>query len=81
MLKDFVSLKPGDWFIQNAANSAVGLAAIQLGREWGLKSINIVRDRDDFEAVKERMSKLGANHTGGFPYLVMRRLISGSHYL
>ena len=43
MLHDFVSLGRGDWFIQNAANSAAGRCAIQIGRELGLRSINIVR--------------------------------------
>ena len=45
MLRDFVDLKPGDFWIQNGANSGAGEAAIQLGREWGLKSINIIRDK------------------------------------
>jgi len=43
MLKDFVQLKPGDVVMQNGANSMVGLAVIQLAREMGLKTINIVR--------------------------------------
>ncbi|MEP6821803.1 MAG: 2-enoyl thioester reductase domain-containing protein [Chthoniobacterales bacterium] len=43
MLHDFVPLQRGDWFIQNAANSAAGRAAIQIGRELGYKSVNVVR--------------------------------------
>lgn len=43
MLHDFVPLQRGDWFIQNAANSAAGRCAIQIGRELGLRSVNIVR--------------------------------------
>ncbi len=43
MLHDFVSLGRGDWFIQNAANSAAGRCAIQIGRELGYRSVNIVR--------------------------------------
>lgn len=43
MLHDFVPLQRGDWFIQNAANSAAGRAAIQIGRELGLRSVNVVR--------------------------------------
>jgi len=63
MLKDFVSLKEGDWFIQNGANSGVGRAAIQLGRMWGLKSINIVRKREGKEGEKMRreLEELGAD--------------------
>jgi trans-2-enoyl-CoA reductase len=43
MLHDFVSLQTGDWLIQNAANSAAGLCVIQIARELGYKTVNIVR--------------------------------------
>jgi trans-2-enoyl-CoA reductase len=43
MLHDFVSLGDGDWFIQNAANSGAGRAAIQIAHELGLRSVNVVR--------------------------------------
>jgi mitochondrial enoyl-[acyl-carrier protein] reductase / trans-2-enoyl-CoA reductase len=43
MLHDFVELKPGDWIIQNAANSGVGRAVIQISRHLGLKTVNLVR--------------------------------------
>ncbi len=43
MLHDFVPLQRGDWFIQNAANSAAGRAAIQIGSELGFRSVNVVR--------------------------------------
>lgn len=43
MLHDFVPLQRGDWFIQNAANSAAGRCAIQIGRELRLRSVNVVR--------------------------------------
>jgi trans-2-enoyl-CoA reductase len=64
MLKDFETLEGGkDWFIQNGANSGVGRAAIQLGRGWGLKSINVIRDRDnaeETEKMKKELVGLGA---------------------
>ncbi|KUJ09239.1 NAD(P)-binding protein [Mollisia scopiformis] len=63
MLKDFESLSEGDWFIQNGANSGVGRAAIQLGAAWGLKSINVIRDRPDAavtQAMKDELLGLGA---------------------
>lgn len=31
--------------IQNGGNSAVGQAVIQIANAWGLKSINVVRNR------------------------------------
>jgi len=43
MLHDFVALRPGDWVIQNAANSAAGRAVIVIARELGFRTINIVR--------------------------------------
>jgi trans-2-enoyl-CoA reductase len=64
MLKDFAQLKEGDWFIQNGANSGVGRAAIQLGRHWNLKSINVIRARDDKAAeqkLKQELTELGAD--------------------
>jgi len=63
MLKDFETLNEGDWFIQNGANSGVGRAAIQLGKQWGLNSINVIRDRPDAsetEAMKNELLGLGA---------------------
>ncbi|GAM90556.1 hypothetical protein ANO11243_086000 [Dothideomycetidae sp. 11243] len=62
MLKDFSKLEAGDWFIQNGANSGVGRAAIQLGREWGYKSINIVRKREKgHEELVQDVKSLGAD--------------------
>ncbi|KAK5169424.1 mitochondrial 2-enoyl thioester reductase [Saxophila tyrrhenica] len=62
MLKDFVDLQPGQWFVQNGANSGVGRAAIQLGKLWGYESINIVRKRDSgMEELKQDLQSLGAD--------------------
>ncbi len=43
MLETYVDLQPGDWVIQNAANSAVGRHLIRLARARGCKTVNIVR--------------------------------------
>jgi trans-2-enoyl-CoA reductase len=43
LLHDYVDLGRGDWVIQNAANSAVGRAVIQIARELGFKTVNVVR--------------------------------------
>ncbi|KAH6706174.1 hypothetical protein VD0002_g6591 [Verticillium dahliae] len=54
----------GAWFIQNGANSGVGRAAIQLGRLWGLRSINVVRDRATpaaTAALRAELEGLGAD--------------------
>ncbi|KAK6956244.1 hypothetical protein Daesc_001518 [Daldinia eschscholtzii] len=69
MLRDYVKepgpLREGDWFIQNGANSGVGRAAIQLGRLWGYRSINVVRAREtpeDTQKLKDELLALGATH-------------------
>ncbi|MDP9097423.1 MAG: 2-enoyl thioester reductase domain-containing protein [Verrucomicrobiota bacterium] len=43
MLHDFVSLRPGEWLIQNAANSGAGQCVIQIARELGYNTVNVVR--------------------------------------
>ena len=43
LLREFVTLKPGEWLIQNSANSAVGRAVITFAHQAGVKTINIVR--------------------------------------
>ncbi|KAM4757885.1 enoyl-[acyl-carrier-protein] reductase, mitochondrial [Cyanocitta cristata] len=62
MLADFESLAPGDSVIQNAANSGVGQAVIQIARASGIKTINVVRDRPDLPELVERLMALGADH-------------------
>jgi len=44
-VKIWVCLYPGDSVIQNAANSGVGQAVIQIAKASGIKTINVVRDR------------------------------------
>ncbi|MBH9552782.1 zinc-dependent alcohol dehydrogenase family protein [Inhella gelatinilytica] len=43
LLSEFVALQPGDWVIQNSANSGVGSYVVQLAKLRGLKTVNIVR--------------------------------------
>jgi NADPH:quinone reductase-like Zn-dependent oxidoreductase len=52
MLKEFVDLQPGEWVIQNAANSGVGEYLIQLAKIRGLKTVNIVRRESAIAAVQ-----------------------------
>ena len=52
LLSEFVDLQPGDWVIQNAANSAVGGYLIQLAAARGLKTINLVRRETAIEGVR-----------------------------
>lgn len=76
MLRDFVELQPGDWVIQNAANSAVGSYLIQLAAMRGLKTVNVVRREAAVEGVRQlggdvvlvdgdKLAKRVAEATGG----------------
>lgn len=46
-------LNNGDWVIQNAANSAVGIHVIQMARHLGLKTLNVVRREELIEPLKK----------------------------
>lgn len=46
LLSEFVALAPGDWVIQNTANSAVGRYLIQLAKRRGFRTVNVVRRAD-----------------------------------
>ncbi|MGF6505805.1 zinc-binding dehydrogenase [Paraburkholderia sp. 32] len=43
ILTQFVQLKPGDWIIQNAANSSVGRAVIAIAKAKNIRTVNVVR--------------------------------------
>jgi NADPH:quinone reductase-like Zn-dependent oxidoreductase len=43
LLSDYVDLQPGEWVVQNAANSGVGRWVIAFAKTRGLKTVNIVR--------------------------------------
>ncbi|XP_030750960.1 enoyl-[acyl-carrier-protein] reductase, mitochondrial [Sitophilus oryzae] len=61
MLRDFAALKPGDTIIQNGANSACGQNVIQICRTWGIRTVNVVRDRPNIDELKNYLISLGAN--------------------
>lgn len=52
MLANYVELKPGDWVIQNAANSGVGASLISLAKARGIHTVNVVRRSDLIEPLK-----------------------------
>ncbi len=57
LLRQFVTLQPGDWVLQNAANSAVGRYIITLAKLAGYKTLNVVR-REELAA---ELTALGAD--------------------
>ncbi|KAJ7374133.1 hypothetical protein OS493_009470 [Desmophyllum pertusum] len=62
LLKDFEDLQPGDTVIQNGANSGVGQALIQIAAAWGIKTVNVIRNRTNVEDLKSHLKDQGANY-------------------
>jgi NADPH:quinone reductase-like Zn-dependent oxidoreductase len=58
LLNDFEYLRPDDWIVQNAANSAVGTSVIQFAKRLGVNVINLVRR----EELQKPLNELGAKH-------------------
>ncbi|MDH3663062.1 MAG: zinc-dependent alcohol dehydrogenase family protein, partial [Alphaproteobacteria bacterium] len=57
MLKTYIPLEAGDWLIQDAANSGVGLALISLAKAEGVRTVNVVRRPEP----SARLEALGAD--------------------
>ena len=57
LLRRIVDLNPGDWIVQNAANSAVGIAVIQVAKKLGIRTLNLVRR----EELTQPLINLGAD--------------------
>ncbi|KAI9189482.1 hypothetical protein H9P43_000915 [Blastocladiella emersonii ATCC 22665] len=55
-------LQPGDFLVQNGANSAVGQYAIQIAKLRGFRTINVIRDRPEFDALAAKLTALGADY-------------------
>ncbi|MFW5816806.1 MAG: zinc-dependent alcohol dehydrogenase family protein, partial [Wenzhouxiangella sp.] len=53
LLSEFVDLEPGDWVIQNAANSGVGGYLVQLAAERGIRTVNVVRRQSAVASVRD----------------------------
>src|SRR5246127_921922 len=53
LLNRYVSLMPGDWIGQTAANSALGQYIIALAKLAGVKTLNVVRREEAAEQVRE----------------------------
>ena len=57
LLEDHVTLAPGDWVIQDVANSAGGRQVIALAKARGVRTVNVVRRND----VAAELRSLGAD--------------------
>jgi NADPH:quinone reductase-like Zn-dependent oxidoreductase len=53
MLTEMVVLRPGDWVIQNGANSPVGRALAAIAKTLGIKTVNVVRRQGAADEIKD----------------------------
>ncbi len=53
LLEDFADLKPGDWLIQNAANSSCGRYLVRLAQIKGVRTVNVVRRPEMSDEIRE----------------------------
>uniref|UniRef100_A0A061RIL2 Mitochondrial trans-2-enoyl-CoA reductase n=1 Tax=Tetraselmis sp. GSL018 TaxID=582737 RepID=A0A061RIL2_9CHLO len=60
LLERFVDLEEGSVIVQNGANSAIGKAVVEVAASRGIKTLNIVRDRPNWDDVAERLTAIGA---------------------
>jgi len=66
LLRD-ADLRPGQWVIQNAANSAVGLFVIQMAKHLGIKTINVVRRAELVDELKAMGADVVVLDTDDYP--------------
>jgi NADPH:quinone reductase-like Zn-dependent oxidoreductase len=52
ILSEHTQLKPGDWVVQNSANSGVGRSLIAIAKARGLRTINFVRRQELLKELK-----------------------------
>ena len=92
MLTSYVDLKPGDWLIQDAANSGVGVALIGLARTMGVRTVNIVRRPEPLSRLQslggdvvlvdgEDLSERVADATGEAPVRLAIDAVGGSQVM
>lgn len=49
LLKEFENLEKDDVIIQNGANSMVGKCIVQIAKQKGIRTVNIIRNGENFE--------------------------------
>ncbi len=92
LLHDYVGLKPDNWLIQNAANSAAGRAVIQIAHELAYKTVNVVRRAELIDELRaeggdvvlvdgENLREEVRNATSGAPILLGLNAVGGESAL
>ncbi len=88
MLRDFVKLERGDWLVQNAGTSAVGVLVAQIARHMGWNCLSVVRDAKAADVLKQKgaaavvaedsdYEKNPAKLTGGAPIKLALNAVGG----
>lgn len=91
MLTSFVDLNEGDWIVQSASNSAVGTYIIQLAKQRGIKTVNVVRREGLAEDLKAKgadvvlidgpkLTEQIASATGGAPVVLAIDAVGGDTF-
>ncbi|KAK7501848.1 hypothetical protein BaRGS_00006934 [Batillaria attramentaria] len=62
MLKGILNLGPGDVVFQNSVYSNVGLAVIQLAKQWEITTVNVLRDGPNTDQQSKELREFGATH-------------------
>jgi mitochondrial enoyl-[acyl-carrier protein] reductase / trans-2-enoyl-CoA reductase len=78
MLSEIVALAPGDWLIQNASNSAVGLLVARFAREKGIRTVNLVRRLAAGRAVSEAGGDVIIVHDGSTAQALAREVAAST---
>lgn len=90
LLHDYVNVRSGDWVIQNAANSGVGMGVIQIAHALGIRTVNVVRRPELIEPLKAQgadvvlcdhddLHKQVAEATGGAKILLGMNAVGGEN--
>ncbi len=88
LLREFVKLERGDWFVQNAGTSAVGVLVAQIARHFGWNCLSVVRDAKTADLLKQQgatvviaedsgYEKNPAKLTGGAPVKLALNAVGG----
>ena len=89
LLNDFADLAPGDWLIQNAANSSCGRYLVRLARLKGVRTVNVVRRREMIDELRalggdvvvldgDDLAGRVATAVGGAPIMVGMDAVGGA---
>jgi len=78
LLEDFETLEAGDCIVQSGANSSVGQAIIQMAKVLRISTVNLIRERENFEKTKKWLKSLGADVVIGTSESIQKALTTAN---